>query len=135
MTYNSFIPRFKSNNWDSGLGFQIEYESSDVTQWSYNRGTCGGNFTTQNGILTSPSYPHNYPDDVDCVYRISQPSSTVIVLTFHSMDIYSYGFESICYEYLEIRDGSSVASPLFGKLCGTEFPAPIQSSQNQMWLK
>ena len=101
-------------------------------------GQCGGIFATPNGILTSPSYPDNYPSYADCVYTISQPTDTAIVMTFHSMDI-EIGFANrvwTCrWDYLEIRDGISAASPLLGKLCGNEIPAPIQSSQNQVWMK
>ena len=136
VTHNSFTHRFTSNYWDRGLGFQIGYKSSDLTQWSYNSGSCEASLTTQNGILTSPSYPRNYPNNAHCVYTISQPTGTAIVLTFHSMDIESYSWDSSCsYDYLEIRDGSSVASPLLGRLCGTEIPAPIQSTQSQIWMK
>ena len=105
-------------------------------------GTCGGSFSTPYGILTSPSYPDNYyPANADCVYTISQPTGTVILLTFHSMDIENActeiecEYEYNCLDYLEIRDGSSAASPLLGKLCGSEIPAPIQSSQNEVWMK
>ena len=134
LSYNSFFHRFASNYWDNGLGFQIGYNSINGTpQMTYRIGECGGSFTTPNGILTSPSYPFNYPYNADCVYTISQPSGTAIVLTFHSMDIENH---STCrWDYLEIRDGSSAASPLLGKLCGTEIPVPIQSTQNQVWMK
>ena len=106
---------------------------------NYRFGECDGSFFTKNGILTSPSYPDNYPDNADCVYTISQPTGTAIVLTFHSMDIeddIDWCPSCTCdYDFLEIRDGSSAASPLLGKLCGSEIPAPIQSSQNQVWMK
>ena len=124
-----------SNYWHSGHGFQIGYESSDVTQWSYNSGSCEASFTTLNGILTSPSWPANYPDYADCIYTISNLIGTTIVLTFRSMDIHKYWWENTCNDYLEIRDGSTAASPLLGKLCGNEIPVPIQSSQNQVWMK
>ena len=94
----------------------------------YRIGESGGTFKIQNGILTSPSYPDNYPNNADWVYTISQPTGNIIMLTFHSMDIHSS-------DYLEIRDGSSAASPLLGKIYGNEIPAPIQSSQNQVWIK
>ena len=104
---------------------------------TYRIGECGGSFTTPNGFLTSPSYPENYPSNAHCVYTISQPTDTVIVLTFHSMDIEEPPSGYLCeqYDYLEIRDGSSAAPPLLGKLCGIEIPAPIQSTQNQVWMK
>ena len=105
-------------------------ESHDLCK---SRGKCGGKLTTPNGILTSPSYPNNYPDNADCVYTISQPTGTVIVLTFQSMNI---EYESTCdFDYLEIRDGNSGDSPLLGKLCGSDIPAPIQSSHNHVWMK
>ena len=142
-TYHVFndhklIFRFSSNHFESGLGFELEYESINVSQWTYGSGICGGNFTTQNGIFTSPSYPDNYPDNTDCIYSISQPNGTVIMLNFLSMDIEScsgWWCADNCPDYLEIRDGPSDDSSLLGKLCGSEIPAPIQSSQNQLWMK
>ena len=127
-----FIIRFFSNSFESALGFQLEYESSDVFQGMINRfDECGlgGYFSTTNGTITSPSYPDNYPGNADCIYTISQPTGTVILLNFLSMDIED---DSTCrHDYLEIRDGSTVLD----KLCGNEIPAPIQSSKNQLWMK
>ena len=104
-----------------------------MLQWSYSRGECGGNFTTPNGLLTSPSYPDNYPNTADCVYTISQPFGTIIALTFHSMDMESHYFCN--YDYLDIRDGTSIDAPVLEKICGTDIPATIKSSQNQVWMK
>ena len=98
-----------------------------------NVGACGGHLTAPNGLIYSPSYPENYPINADCIYTISQPAGTVILLKFLSMDIEDV---STCdWDYLEIRDGPLVDSPLLDKLCGNEIPAPIQSSQNQLWMK
>lgn len=54
---------------------------------NYYTGECDGYFTTKNGTITSPSYPQNYPKNADCVYMISQPIGTVILLRFYTMDI------------------------------------------------
>ena len=126
--------RFISNFFDNGLGFQIKYESTNVApEKTYRMGACGGNFSTPHGIFTSPSYPNNYPNMADCIYTISQPTGTAIVLTFITMDIES---QSTCnWDYFEIRDGSSDDSPVLNKLCGNDISAPIQSSQNQVWMK
>ena len=125
--------RFFSDYLNSGQGFELKYESSNVTQWSYNSGECGGNLSTPYGTLTSPSYPGNYSNDADCTYTISQPTGTVILLNFISMDIEHH--VACDYDYLEIRDGPSADSPLLDKLCGVQIPAPIKSSQNQLWMK
>ena len=138
------IPRFFSNYIASGLGFQLEYESTNVSHWTYNSGACGGNFTTANGALTSPSYPSRYPDFADCIYTISQPTGTVIVLKLLSMDIgeypkwclFAFGRGNIPVgDYLEVKDGPSAGSPLLDYFCGKEIPAPIQSSQSNLWMK
>ena len=115
-----------------------------MSHWTYNSGGCGGNFTTANGALTSPSYPSNYPDFADCIYTISQPTGTVIVLKFLSMDIEEYhGYRGCLFvwgtkplgDYLEVKDGPSAGSPLLKYFCGKEIPAPVQSSQSNLWLK
>ena len=112
------------------------YESTNVSQWSYNFGACGGSFKTQNGILTSPSYPGNYPDNVECTYTISQALGTVIMLKFLSLDTEKSSSSDKCYDYLEIRDGMSDTSPLLmDKLCGSEIPTPIESNKNTLWVK
>ena len=98
----------------------------------------GGHFSTNGGIIKSQSYPGNYPDNADCIYTISQPTGTVILLNFLSMDIEKYNWDDIqdcSMDYLEIRDGPSTYSPLLSKLCGREIPASIQSSKNQLWMR
>ena len=129
--------RFFSNFFVSGLGFQLEYKTSIVTRWSYSSGSCGGSYTTQNGILTSPLYPGNYATDAICNYTISQPMGTVILLNFLSMYIHQehQAGDGKCHDTLVIRDGPSYDSPLLYKLCDNEVPAPIKSSQNQVWIR
>ncbi|XP_062906251.1 suppressor of tumorigenicity 14 protein-like [Mobula hypostoma] len=36
-------------------------------------GACGGNITAFNGTLISPNYPHYYPPNTNCVWRIMVP--------------------------------------------------------------
>ena len=132
--------RFFSNYFASGFGFQLEYKSTNVShsKWSYMVDECrdDGYFSTTGGILASPSYPDYYPDNADCIYTISQPTGTVILLNFFSMDMeYDDIWCGGCCDYLEIRDGPSDDSPLLGKLCGSDIPAPIQSTQNQLRMK
>ena len=99
-----------------------------------NVGACGDNFTSPNGILTSPNYPNQYPENIDCIYSISQPPGIGILLNFLSMNIHSW--DNTCdYDYIVIRDGPSDTSTLLAKLCGNDIPDPIQSTNNQVWLK
>ena len=131
-----FLIRFKTNYFGRSLGFQFKYETTDESQWSYNSGGCGGNFIKSNGILTSPSYPDRYPENADCVYIISQPYGTYIDLRIQYIDIEGSGRQGFCdYDYLEIRDGNSGYSELLAKLCGNDVPAPMQSTQNFVWMR
>ena len=142
-TIFSFIDRFTSNSFESGLGFQLQYESIEGSpQMAYRIGACGGNVTTPNGLLTSPSYPEHYPRSAQCTYSISLTADTFLSFTILSLDIkYDWGamFDNIDQDYFEIRDGASKGSPLIYKCegCGTESPLPmqIQSTQNNVWMR
>lgn len=128
--------RFSSNYFGNGQGFQVAYESTDVTpEKTYRIGECGGSFYTPNAILTSPLYPYRYPNNSDCIYTISQPTGTVVNITFSAFDVHQFTHLTYVSDYLEIRDGSSEDAPLIGTLYGNTIPAPIQSTQNKMWMK
>ena len=98
---------------------------------------CDGYFSTTDGSISSPSYPNKYPINTDCIYAISQPVGTVILLDFLSMDT---EFDTrvcrrgIC-DYLEIKDGPSEDSTPLAKLCGSDIPDPINSTQNHLWMR
>ena len=99
---------------------------------NYSPGLCGGDFTEANGHLSSPSYPNNYPLNEDCVYTISQPNGTYLLLSFLEFHLVESSRQE---DYLEIRDGSSEESPLIGKFCGEKYPAFIQSTQSKIWIR
>ena len=103
-------------------------ESMDLC---YGSGKCGGNFTSDSGLLTSPSFPNNYPLNQDCVFAISQPNNTRINLTVVMFDTISKCEE----DYLEFRDGNSEQSNLMGKFCGKNMPSQMQSTQNHLWIR
>ena len=133
------ILRFFSNYFASGHGFQLKYESTNVTPQMIYRmgelGECGGTFTTLlSGDITSPSYPDYYPHNTDCIYTISQPNGTYVNISFLSMDISCQGTPS---DYIEMRDGNSEDSPLMGRFCGngSNVPAFMQTTQNHLRIR
>ena len=141
MEYIQFMPlttkqfclyRSFSYLYENGMGFKILYETSNVSLWTYRLGECGGNFSTPNGIFTSPSYPDNYPENVDCTYLISLPEGTYVNMTIIDMDISCW--DSGTSDRIEFRDGSSGNSPLMGRWCG-HGSQHLQTTQNYMRIR
>ena len=130
---SSFLFRLYSNNKDdsSDKGFGVSYETrNEQASWSFRLGSCGGNVTTPRGLLTSPSYPNNYLNDVECNYLISLPNGSYINITFEEFDIH-------CGDTLELWDGSSDDSPKMASFCGngTVIPPYLLTSQNHLRIR
>ena len=45
---------------------------------------CG---TVINKTLTSPGYPNNYPNNLDCVYYVHIPEGMALKVYFHHFDV------------------------------------------------
>ena len=95
---------------------------------------CGGTYSNGTGIMSSPSYPNQYPELAGCVYLISQPIGTYVNISFISLDIDCKGTPS---DYIEMRDGYSDGSPVMGRFCGngSNVPAFMQTTQNHLRLR
>ena len=105
--------------------------SDESTELCRASGKCGGNFTSQSGLITSPSFPNKYSNNADCVYIISQPNGSHVSLTVVTFSL----FYMRCYDYLEIKDGDSENSKLMGKFCGGNIPQQIKSSKNHLRIR
>ncbi|KAK7482464.1 hypothetical protein BaRGS_00026281, partial [Batillaria attramentaria] len=98
---------------------------------------CGGTFTDQQGLITSPRYPNNYPPGADCVYTITRPLGERITLTFTDFDLEG-GFGGDCnFDNVTVQDGSLNSSPILDVLCGSELPSDVRSFQNvlRIWFR
>ncbi|XP_067665910.1 cubilin-like [Haliotis asinina] len=104
--------KFHSDGSNTGQGFKIAYKAA-------NQGSCGGqlNALYTDQVLTSPGYPTNYPNNLDCAWIITTTYSH-IKITITNLDIES---QANCnYDYLRIIDGSSSISSTLATLCGTQ---------------
>ena len=125
--------RFTSDHTVTGKGFKLEYHTVQEGG-TYHLGKCGGYFTTPHGLLTSPSYPANYPDSANCTYIVSLPQDSYIKLTLLQVDVHCLSPES---DYMEMRDGDSEDAPLMIRFChkGEHIPAHLTTSQNFFWMR
>ena len=77
------------------------------------------------GVLQSPGFPSNYPNNLDTTDTIEGPEGSILRLNFTDFNI--QGYSSSCrYDYIRIDewDGSS----LLEKSCGSSLPPVLHSS-------
>ncbi|XP_075232242.1 cubilin [Lycorma delicatula] len=118
---------FKSDISVSMDGFMAHYVTQDASK------LCGGTYLTNAGIITSPNYPNNYPSHKECVWFIKVAAHHQIQLHIESFKLEPH---SQCkFDFLEIRNGGTEASPLIGKFCDSKIPKNITSFSNQLLLK
>ncbi|CAH8432073.1 unnamed protein product [Dicrocoelium dendriticum] len=103
-------------------GFIADYEA-----------ICGGQLQMEEGTLTSPNYPEFYRSSKECVWQIIVPVGYSVALSFHSFQLEKH--DTCVYDYLEIRDGLTESAQLMKKLCGSQLPPPIKSTNNVMFVK
>ncbi|KAM9188454.1 scavenger receptor cysteine-rich domain-containing protein DMBT1-like [Mergus octosetaceus] len=86
---------------------------------------CGGLISNSSGMLQSPYYPGNYPNNADCVWEIQVENNFRVMLTFRDIALQN----SRCqYDYIEVYDGPPHSSPLLGRICAGSFITYTSSS-------
>ena len=110
------------------MGFRIEYNTLEKLN------ACGGIFSNFSGVLSSPSYPDQYPELTDCIFLISLPDETYVNIIFNNVDISCQGTSS---DFVELRDGKSEHAPVMGRFCGnsTNVPSTMQTTQNYLRIR
>ncbi|KAF1464772.1 Deleted in malignant brain tumors 1 protein, partial [Pygoscelis antarcticus] len=92
---------------------------------------CGGSISNSSGMLQSPFYPGDYPNNVDCVWELQVENNFRVMLTFRDIAMQSGRCQ---YDYVEVYDGPPHSSSLLGRLCSGSFPTYISSS-NMMTVR
>ncbi|XP_017064010.1 cubilin homolog [Drosophila eugracilis] len=119
------VLKFVSDYSDSDGGFDLTYTFED-------RANCGGLIHASSGELTSPGYPAKYLTNLDCVWRVTGSVGQQLEI---QIEIFDMEQSSNCSaDYLEIRNGGSIDSPLIGSFCGQNIPTRIPSFSNEMRL-
>lgn len=71
--------------------------------------------------------------NLNCTYLFKAQEGYRIELSFDSFQLEG-AFPQCRSDYIVVRDGSSGESPLIGKFCGSNKPAPIISSENSLYF-
>ena len=81
------------------------------------------------GRFTSPSYPHNYPNNKNCNWHITVPDGYSVKVVF------SHFSTEKSFDYLTIYDGPSASSPLLVELSGyLSTPRGDISTGSSLWF-
>ncbi|XP_028815099.1 cubilin [Denticeps clupeoides] len=124
-TGNQVTVRFKSDSFGTGRGFNAS--------WHENTGGCGGAITAPSGEVHSPSYPQNYPNNVDCSWVITVDESHRVLFNFTDLDIENH---NTCeWDYVSVHDGPSSLAPVLAHACGVTRPDPITSTFNAIYVR
>ncbi|XP_070575204.1 bone morphogenetic protein 1-like isoform X3 [Ptychodera flava] len=105
-----------------------------VNPWNYTTvqnelGSCGGNYTNDEGSFASPSYPGYYPGQQDCYYCITVSAGNQIVLDIEEFDT------EVCCDFVEVFDGDSKsATTSMGKYFGSNVEAEIKSTGRSLFV-
>nr|XP_017212577.1 inactive serine protease PAMR1-like [Danio rerio] len=91
--------------------------------------TCGEVIQRPHGHVTLESYPIN----AKCEWTLKVGRGTTMELRFSMISLESD--HSCQYDYVEVRDGDSLKSPVIGRYCGDESPGPIKSSGNSLHIR
>lgn len=88
--------------------------------------------------ITSPGYPSNYGNNLECYWRIqagSFLSGYIVKVTFNDFQV-GGGSLGICFrDELKFYDGDSKFSNPLGSYCGTVNPEVIYSSGHYLYVK
>uniref|UniRef100_A0A1B6D601 Metalloendopeptidase n=1 Tax=Clastoptera arizonana TaxID=38151 RepID=A0A1B6D601_9HEMI len=104
-------------------GFLANYEA-----------VCGGEMEVdEEGQLESPNFPEDYQPSKECVWKLTAPRNYQVALKFQSFEVENH--DNCVYDYVEVRDGHLLDSPLLGKYCGYKLPPDLHSSGNTLLVK
>uniref|UniRef100_T1J0B1 limulus clotting factor C n=1 Tax=Strigamia maritima TaxID=126957 RepID=T1J0B1_STRMM len=137
-TSGAILVHFHSDHLLNNAGFSLTYsiigpyapvknpDANDACLW---------NMDQLNGTITSPSYPHHYEPDEECLFLLEAPLNQKISLTMGK--IIMDGHDNCKHDYVEVRDGHNPDSKLLAIFCGRPLDPyqTVTSTSNKMWVK
>ncbi|XP_045111201.1 uncharacterized protein LOC123504604 isoform X2 [Portunus trituberculatus] len=94
---------------------------------------CGRVFTELSGLITSPNFPFNYPNNAQCAYYISLPSEYTIALDCNDFSIQP-GDRNCENDYLLITEDGQLDGEGVTRYCGDKALSLFTSTSNMTLL-
>ncbi|XP_060222061.1 CUB domain-containing protein 2 [Meriones unguiculatus] len=94
----------------------------------YQKDVCGGVLTGLSGVLSSPEYPNNYPNNVECHWLIRASGPAAVKLEF--VDFQVEGSDECAYDYVAVL---GAPGPAHGHhYCGRTRPPTLVSLGHEL---
>ncbi|XP_019383844.1 PREDICTED: CUB domain-containing protein 2 [Gavialis gangeticus] len=97
---------------------------------AYQKDVCGGVLTGLSGVITSPDYPENYPNNAECHWIIQTAPNSVVKLVF--IDLQMENNVECNFDYVAIFDGPTLGDAHLSRYCGNMKPPDIISSTHEL---
>ncbi|XP_066158935.1 cubilin [Euwallacea fornicatus] len=92
--------------------------------WVSKAPECGGKLDSESGLISSPGYPHSYPNNRDCYWTFEVPLTKRLLFHIYTLNI---GNNTDCSkDYVEFIIETS-SRPIFAKYCNSIIPDPFYS--------
>lgn len=86
-----------------------------------------------NGIVTTPNYPNQYPNYLNCLWQIELHPSVLIILECHDFALEQK--EGCSFDYMEVLAGVSPDSPVIGRYCGAHNETLVFEREGNISIK
>ncbi|KAL8603880.1 hypothetical protein ACOMHN_049698 [Nucella lapillus] len=114
------------------IGQRVKLSPGDIRQANklYRCPKCGRTLQDSSGKFWQQPTPGS---SELCQWRISATHGEKIVLNITQLDLpQSYNCQT---DYMEVRDGHYIKSPLMGRFCGSRVPDTLITSDTRMWIE
>ncbi|XP_076031119.1 cubilin-like [Oratosquilla oratoria] len=108
---------FHSDGDGKGRGYRIkvgQVSSANPTTPRPPLGTCGGVYVSPTVTISSPLYPSQYPNQVQCTYRFNKATSGICQLRLKLLDFDVEDSNDCSFDYLQVDTCE--------RLCGQRYP-------------
>ncbi|KAE8587887.1 hypothetical protein XENTR_v10022165 [Xenopus tropicalis] len=116
---NQMLVEFVSDGVVTGTGFKATYGSVQ----------CGGAFYAPNKTFTSPGYPANYDNNLDCTWTITAPVGYKISLNMNDFELEDNRY--CMYDYVIIYNTTRTPVPYCGSI---KFSSGFVSTANSVMI-
>ncbi|XP_003739246.1 cubilin [Galendromus occidentalis] len=88
---------------------------------------------SKQGNFSSPGYPDNYPENIECYYTFKGQESETLRITFYEFELEEPFQKGCLNDFVDISTISvSNVKQLVGRFCGTYVPIPLHTMKPRM---